>query len=294
MFLRLARAEEFPSRELENPSAAFRAGPGLGDLSFRKITLRSGLPRRSVQNFVKPPDHNPNIKFQNMAQSPPSTCYSGYSNQKISRARPKAALFVFWGLLCQKNFSSMKPASRPNLAIGSGGISPNWLSWAKPQAWDCQSLNRATRVSATILLPASKRFVGAFRSNPLLPRPCQGIIIESRPQEAEAGQDTSRTPLLKLISWWLIFTRKTSGTSCRARLSKGAKASAFDRDGKNLRSRSIAKLGTASSRLLPRHNCRRQTSLCKSALQPGAHFRDTDNGAPYPCEAINAGSGARR
>jgi hypothetical protein len=127
------------------------------------------------QNLLERANHqqnNPNIKFQNMAQSPPSTCYSGYSNQKISRARPKAALFVFWGPLCQKNFSSMKPATRPNLPIGSEGILPNWLSWAKPQAWDCQSLNRATRVSAMILLPASKKFVGAFRSNPLLPRPC--------------------------------------------------------------------------------------------------------------------------
>jgi hypothetical protein len=48
-------------------------------------------------NSAQAADCNPNINLQNMAQSPLSTCYSGYSNQIISKRGSLAALFVFCG-----------------------------------------------------------------------------------------------------------------------------------------------------------------------------------------------------
>jgi hypothetical protein len=52
--------------------------------------LRSDLCKTLVKpplhsNFPEAPDYNPDINFENMAQSPYSTCYSGHSDQIISK-----------------------------------------------------------------------------------------------------------------------------------------------------------------------------------------------------------------
>src|ERR1700688_2706316 len=78
----------------------------------------------------------------------------------------------------------MKPATRPNLTIDSEGNLPNSASCAKPQAWDCPSPSPGMRASDMTLLPASKKFVGAFRSNPCGQNNRNGTITASQPQVA--------------------------------------------------------------------------------------------------------------